>query len=122
MLRKKQPKTPRDDLMAEILGQFPEITLLKGEDVEKRLKELILLTSKENITDTEERLIDSKNSLHPNLEIIMEKFDAKVSPLRTSEDDSVDFIISPDYKSGKTQRKKETGFFIFKELLKKFKS
>jgi hypothetical protein len=120
MPTKKQPNSPRENLIDEISSQFPEINLVKGEDVEKDLTGLIVLTDHENITEDNDKIINSNNSLHPKLEILIEKFDAKVSTIKKS-DDSIDFVIIPDYMS-KKQSKKESGFLILKEILKKFKS
>lgn len=123
MFKRRPRKTPRDDLMIEISSQFPEVTLTKGEEIEKELKESIFIPKSENITDDNDCLIESPGSVHPNLEVIIDKFDARVKKKSSTKTDIEDgFVIEPDYKYKKKTKKNEQGFFILKDLLKKFKS
>lgn len=108
-MRKKH--SPRDDLLNELSDQFPGAKFDEGELKNRELKETVFLEKAENITENEEKIISSEMAQHPDFEILMEKYDAKVVEFKSSGD----YIIVPDYK---VIKKEKSGFFILRDKLK----
>lgn len=104
-------RSPKNELLLELLSQFPEVNFKPGEELDKTLIDSIILENSENITEKDAELISSELTQHPDLEVILEKFDAKI----TKKDPDL-FIITPDLVN---QEKKQTGFFLLKDKLLK---
>ena len=106
----KKRKPSDFDLLTELQTRFPTINFLPGEEINKNYKGYIYLKDSENRLSEKIKLILGESSQHPDLDVIVEKFNADITEISNSGD----FVIKPDFVK---PSKKKVGFFVLKEKL-----